>query len=194
MSLNLNEANSILLARFVFAVLGLINILFASLLYKTVFHRPRLEILPAFFILGSTFFIERGFRIRADNLVTSWHLLILCCYFRLWWREKRTESIGARQVTCLALFELLVLMTSIKGGLVLIALHFLYLLSGWGNGSRNKSQLRQGIFRKLRVQFYIVSVLLIFFLSLKTSPGVGVFELVEGSWNYLKESLHQGSG
>lgn len=190
--LNFHGANSILWARFVFALIGVGNLYLAASLYQMIFARPRLEVSPILFILGFTFFLERGYRVRADNLVTTWHLLALWYFYRYWLRVKSTEAERNWRVIGLATTEILLLATTIKGGVILFALQLLYWTQLSGLKGESRQIVRMDLFRKWRLQLdlFLICIILVQF----SQSGVNLFEVTFGAFNYLVESVDHGAG
>ncbi|MBK9040434.1 MAG: hypothetical protein IPL83_14945 [Bdellovibrionales bacterium] len=133
-----HEANSILFSRFIFGLVGVLNLVLAASLYRMVFRRPRLEAVTILFILGFSFYVERGFRVRADNLAATWHLLIIWYYFKYWLYRKEGEAPGSLQILGLVLLESLLLATTIKGTVIFVSLHVLYFVSIQGVHSQRR--------------------------------------------------------
>ncbi len=187
-----HEANSILFSRFIFGLVGVLNLILAASLYRMVFRRPRLEALTILFILGFSFYVERGFRVRADNLAATWHLLIIWYYFKYWLCRKEGKAPGSLQILGLVLLESLLLATTIKGTVIFVSLHVLYFVSIQGVHSQRRRELKAGILRKLRVELdlFLIGLILIQYFGFKTD----FFEVFFGTIDYLSESIGHGAG
>lgn len=189
---DLQAEEPLLMARLLFAVVGVVNLLLAASLYKLIFRRPYLEATPIIFILGFTMFFERGFRIRADNLSATWHLLTVWYFMKYWYYRPATTRQESLHIVGLTALELLMVMTTLKAGLMLIALQILYFVAIRGLPSERREQVKRALYWKIRNQVDLTLLALVFVFYFRSS--VDLLEVFFGSSAYLRESMQAGRG